>query len=80
MIVFSGCLMRCRCIIGPSVHGPQSARNRPAARNRPVFASARGPQSARVRFGPRPEIGPPGGGIDPELRQPWPCWSHGWTG
>ena len=67
MIVFSGCLMRCRCIIGPSVHGPQSARNRPAI----------GPQSARVRFGPRPETGPPGGGIDPELRQPWPCWIHG---
>ena len=74
MIVFSGCLMRCRCIIGPSVHGPQSARNRP------VFASARGPQSARVRFGPRPEIGPPEGRIDPELRQPWPCRIHGWTG
>lgn len=35
-----------------------------------------GPQSARVRFGPRPETGPPDGGIDPELRQPWLCWIH----
>lgn len=54
MIVFSGCLMRCRCIIGPSVHGPQSARNRP------VFASARGPRSARPRAGSIPSCASPG--------------------